>query len=172
MSASPLPTYYDVRIARRHGDCAERRDRLRVHDRRPRKPGVAAFPHSAADRARVERSRIADHAGRRTARPPRNGTMLRQWSRHTAMGPPTRVPAPARLRRGRGPTRKTRGNGGNGKITAHRGFYAFAASEPCRETGESHLGFRPGTKSTNAPLDAAALSSLRLTQLMFRSVQE
>ena len=55
----------DVRIARRHGQRSDRRDRLSVENRLPRRAGIARLEDAARCSARVVDLRIARNAGHR-----------------------------------------------------------------------------------------------------------
>ncbi len=55
----------DARIRGRHGDRADRADRLAVEDRLPGAPRVARLPHAAVHAAEVEVLRLARNAGHR-----------------------------------------------------------------------------------------------------------
>ena len=73
------PDIDDVGIGRRDGHSPDGGDGLLVEDRLPGASGVVGLPDAAASRAEVEDVGLSRHARHRvTARPPRNGPILRQ----------------------------------------------------------------------------------------------
>ena len=83
---SPVPTYIVFGLGRRHGQRANRRDRLRVEDREPDASGIDRLPHAAVDRAEIELVGPAGTPLTASTRPPRNGPSMRHLSPEYRLG--------------------------------------------------------------------------------------